>query len=509
MGSGVAGRVGNTVRRLTLTPSPTRPLMALRAGSLGPGYRSRRVPATLIGSLGPMTVRVYDTMQRAKVDLTPRDPGKVAMYVCGPTVYDVPHVGHGRTAVVFDVVRRYLEWSDLDVHYVSNVTDVEDKIIKRAAEVGSSESEIAQRFEAAYWEQLDRANVQRPDDMPHATEYIDGMVALISELIGVGHAYVVPDKGVYFDVMSFPSYGALPHLTIEQLLDSAGSRVDVDEDKRKPVDFALWKRAKPGEPAWESPWGEGRPGWHIECSVMSLDLLGEGFDLHGAGDDLVFPHHENERVQAEAAGHRFSRLWMHSGMVEIGGEKMAKSLGNFTTLEDALDRHGGRAFRMAVLQTHYRKAMELGDAELTSAASAVAGLDALARRAAAAGIEATGAPFDEAVIARFREEMDDDFGTPGAVGAVFVAVKAANEAIDAGDSARAASLLSTVTELAGAVGLELDAGIGEDAEIDSLVAQRDEARAARDFAAADRIRDELTARGVTLEDTSTGTIWHR
>jgi len=456
-----------------------------------------------------MAVRVYDTMQRTKVELAPRESGKVGIYVCGPTVYDVPHVGHGRTAVVFDVVRRYLEWSGLDVHYVSNVTDVEDKIIARAAETGSSEPELAQRFEAAYWEQLDRANVKRPDDMPHATEYIDGMVALISELIDAGHAYVVPDKGVYFDVMSFPSYGALPHLTIEQLLDSAGSRVDVDEDKRNPVDFALWKRAKPGEPVWDSPWGEGRPGWHIECSVMSLDLLGEGFDLHGAGEDLVFPHHENERVQAEAAGHPFARVWMHSGMVQIGGEKMAKSLGNFTTLEDALDTHGGRAFRMAVLQTHYRKATELGDPELTTAASAVARLDALARRAAGAGVDTDGAPVDDAVVSRFREAMNDDFGMPGAVAVIYDTVATANQAIDADDDTRAASLLATVIETAGALGLTIEAGTGEDAEIDALVAQRDQARADRDFAAADRIRDDLTARGITLEDTSTGTIWHR
>ena len=456
-----------------------------------------------------MAVRVYDTMQRAKVGLVSRDPGKLAMYVCGPTVYDVPHVGHGRTAVVFDVVRRYLEWVGLDVHYVSNVTDVEDKIIKRAAETGSSEPEIAKKYEAVYWEQLDRANVRRPDDMPHATDYIEGMIKLIGELIDAGHAYVVPDKGVYFDVISFPGYGALPRLTIEQLLDSAGARVDVDEEKRNPVDFALWKSAKPGEPAWDSPWGEGRPGWHIECSVMSLDLLGEGFDLHGAGDDLVFPHHENERAQAEAAGHPFSRVWMHSGMVEIGGEKMAKSLGNFTTLEDALDQHGGRAFRMAVLQTHYRKAVELGDTELEAAATAVARLDAHARRADAAGIDPTTASVDDSVVQAFRDAMDDDFNTPNAVGVIFKAVEAANKAVDARDPKTAASLVATVLELAGALGLTIETGTGEDAEIDALVAERDRARAEKDFATADRVRDELTARGITLEDTPNGTIWHR
>jgi len=453
-------------------------------------------------------VQVYDTLARAKVELDPRDPGKLAMYVCGPTVYDVPHVGHGRTAVVFDVARRYLQWSGLDVHYVSNVTDVEDKIIARAAETGSTEPEVAQQFESAYWEQLERLNVQTPDDVPHATAYIERMISLIEELMDAGHAYVA-DTGVYFDVAAFAQYGALSHRTLDQLLESAGARVDVDEAKRNAVDFVLWKAAKPGEPAWDSPWGSGRPGWHIECSAMSLDLLGEGFDLHGGGDDLIFPHHENERAQAEGAGHTFARHWMHSGMVVIGGEKMSKSLGNFRTLGEALDAHGGRAFRLAVLQTHYRKAMELGDAELEAAASGIAKLDALARRATAAGVDAAGAALDEETVARFRSEMDDDFGSPGAVACVFDALNGANQAINGGDQGRAATLLATVIELASALGLEINAGTGENAEIDALVAQRDAARAAKDFAAADRIRDELAARGLTLEDTPTGTIWHR
>jgi cysteinyl-tRNA synthetase len=314
---------------------------------------------------------------------------------------------------------------------------------------------------------------------------------------------------VYFDVMTFPSYGALPHRTIEQLLDSAGARVDVDAGKRNPIDFALWKAAKPGEPQWDSPWGPGRPGWHIECSAMSLDLLGEGFDLHGAGNDLVFPHHENERAQAEAAGHPFARHWIHSGMVQTGGQKMSKSLGNFQTLADALDEVGPRAFRLGALQTHYRKDMELGPSELADAAKAGRRLDALARRAAAAGVDAAHAPLDDATVQRFRAEMDDDFGTPGAVAAIFEAAAAANNAIDAGDHKRAASLLATIIELAGVLGLSLEAGNSEDIEIDALVAERDAARASKDFATADRIRDDLTAGGITLEDTPTGTIWHR
>ena len=339
-----------------------------------------------------MPVRLFDTIARAKVELVPREPGKLSMYVCGPTVYDVPHVGHGRTATTFDVIRRYLEWRGFAVTFVSNVTDVEDKIIARAAATGSTEPEVAARFEAAYWEQLDRLGVRRPDHVPHATEYIASMQRLIAELIESGHAYVVDGQGVYYDVVSFPSYGALPHRTLEQLLESAGARVEIDEAKRNPVDFALWKAAKPGEPAWPSPWGAGRPGWHIECSAMSLDLLGEGFDIHGGGDDLAFPHHENERAQAEGAGHAFARHWIHSAMVQVDGEKMSKSLGNFTTLAEALDAHGPRAFRMAVLQTHYRRAIELGDAELGSAGAAVDRLDALVRRAQALGDRRLGRP---------------------------------------------------------------------------------------------------------------------
>ncbi len=453
-------------------------------------------------------IRLHDTFSREKVEFVPREPGKVSIYVCGPTVYEVPHVGHGRAAIVFDVIRRYLEWRGLDVMFVSNVTDVEDKIIRRAAEEGSSEPEVAQRYEAAYWAEMDRIGVRRPDSLPRATAYIDRMVKLIGELVDSGRAYVVEGQGVYFDVTSFPEYGELAHRRLEDLLGSAGARVDVDERKRNAVDFALWKSAKPGEPAWDSPWGKGRPGWHIECSAMSLDLLGEGFDIHGGGDDLVFPHHENERAQAEGAGHRFARYWIHNGMVMVGTEKMAKSLGNFTMLKDALDAHGPRAMRMAVLQTHYRSPVEIGDGELDAAGEAVSRLDALARRAQAAGIPGD-APFDEQAVTAFRDAMDDDFRTPEAMSVVFTLARKANTAIDEGDTERAASGVATVRELSRAVGLELDGGTGADEEIDLLVRRRDAARSERDFDEADRIRAELADRGITLEDTPTGTIWHR
>jgi cysteinyl-tRNA synthetase len=453
-------------------------------------------------------VRLYDTRARAKVDLEPREPGRLSMYVCGPTVYDVPHIGHGRTVLVYDVIRRYLRWRGFDVTFVSNVTDIEDKIIARANETGASAPDLARRFEAAYWEQVDRLGVERPDHTPHATEYVAAMRERIAELVDDGHAYVVPERGVYFDVPSDADYGALPHQRLSQLLESAGARVEVDDAKRHPVDFALWKAAKPGEPAWDSPWGPGRPGWHIECSTMALDLLGDGFDVHGAGDDLVFPHNENERAQAEAAGHPYARHWLHSGMVEVGGEKMAKSLGNFRTLADALDVHGPRAFRVAVLQTHYRKATDLGDAELRAAGSAVDRLDALARRAAAAGVDTSGTP-DPETVARFQAEMDDDFGTPGALAAIFDAVGAANQAIDDGDPAGAAPLAAAATQLGGVLGVPVVTGGDADAEIDALIARRDAARAAGDYEAADRVRADLAARGIVLEDGPQGTRWHR
>ena len=457
-------------------------------------------------------VRIRDSLLRDTVELVTREPGKVSMYVCGPTVYDVPHVGHGRTALAFDVIRRYLAWRGFEVTFVSNVTDVEDKIITRAAERGTTEPELAAEFEAAYFEQLARLGVERADHTPHATEYIDEMLALVGELVADGHAYVVEGQGVYFDVASYAGYGALPHRSFADLLESAGARVDVDEAKKSPIDFALWKAAKPGEPTWDSPWGPGRPGWHIECSAMSLDLLGEGFDIHGGGDDLAFPHHENERAQSEAAGHPFARHWIHSGMVLVGGEKMSKSLGNFTTLAEALDAHGPRAFRLAVLQSHYRKPMDLGPTELEAAKKGVERFEAMLRAAEAAGIDAADAPLAEGIVTKFRDAMDDDFNTPLAMGTVFEAVREANRAISAGDAARAASLVATVLELTGALGLDLttaDVPAAGDVEIDRLVRERDEARAARDFARADTLRDELTARGITLEDTPSGTVWRR
>jgi cysteinyl-tRNA synthetase len=455
-------------------------------------------------------VRIHDSLAKRAVELTTRVPGRVSIYVCGPTVYDVPHVGHGRTAIVYDVIRRYLEWRGNEVTFVGNVTNVEDKIIARAAAEGTSEQELADRYEQAYWDELARLNVRRPDDVPRATEFIEPMVELIGELVASGHAYVIEGEGVYFSVPSYARYGELSGRRLDDLVDNAGARVEVDEQKRSPVDFALWKAAKPGEPDWDSPWGRGRPGWHIECSAMSLAILGEGFDLHGGGDDLVFPHHENERAQAEAAGHTFATHWIHSGMVMVGGEKMSKSLNNFTTLGDAIDRYGAAAFRLAVLQVHYRSQMELTAAELGAAAEGIQRVENLRRRAARAGVAP--AASDPGTRQAFTAAMDDDFGTPAAVAAVFDAVRAANAALDADTFDVAAARLGAVEELLGALGFATGAPGGDgddDAEVDALVAERDAARAGRDFATADRIRDELTQRGITIEDGAGGSTWHR
>ncbi|HEX9467660.1 MAG TPA: cysteine--tRNA ligase, partial [Acidimicrobiia bacterium] len=403
-------------------------------------------------------VRIRDTLLRETVELTPREAGKVAMYVCGPTVYDEPHIGNARTAVAFDTIRRYLEWTGLDVTYVSNVTDIDDRIITRAAQQGKTEPELASEFERIYFQRMSSLNVRPADHCPHATEYIDHMIRLIAELVDSGHAYTIEGQGVYFAVETAPDYGALPHRDFEELRKSAGARVEIDQTKRSPMDFALWKAAKPGEPVWESPWGPGRPGWHIECSAMSLDLLGEGFDLHGGGDDLVFPHHENERVQATTAGHAFARHWIHSGMVTIGGDKMSKSLGNFMTIPDALAVYAPSAIRLAMLQSHYRRAADLGPTELTAATRAVESFDALERRATAAGVDPAGAAFDDATLEQFRGAMDDDFNTPGAVAAIFDAVKRANRAIDRGERDEASSLLATVRELTTTLGLVFENG---------------------------------------------------
>ncbi len=455
-------------------------------------------------------IRLYDTLSRELVELRPRAPGTVSMYVCGPTVYDVPHLGHARTAVTYDVLCRYLTWRGMDVTVVSNITDVDDKIIERATAEESTEQEVAARFSDVYIRELDALGVAEPTARPRATEYVPEMVSFTEHLLARGAAYVIDGAGVYFDVARYPDYGRLPGRRPEELRESAGARVAVDERKRDPLDFALWKAAKPGEPTWDSPWMPGRPGWHIECVAMSLGLLGDDFDIHGGGSDLVFPHHENERAEAEAAGRRFARLWMHSALVNVEGEKMAKSAGNFRTLADVLAVHDPRALRLAMLQAHYRSTMEIDESVLASAAAGIERLDAFARRVGALGevdVPQQTAP-SKAARAAFEEAMDNDMGTPGAVAAIFELLRKGNIAVDAGESDAAAGALDTVRALTGALGLRLHDPSPDEA-IQQRVNERQAARAARDYAAADRIRAELADEGVELEDTPSGTVWHR
>ena len=460
-------------------------------------------------------LRFTDSLTGKKVEFTPREPGKASVYWCGPTVYDDPHLGHARSTLAFDVLVRYLRWSDYDVCAVSNITDIDDKIINRAAAEGGSEPEVAGRYEASFIGQMDRLNVAHPDLRPRATEYVDKMVEIIADLVDREMAYTT-DSGVYFDVDRLDDYGALVGRSVEDLREGAGARVEVDDYKNDPLDFALWKAAKPGEPTWDSPWGPGRPGWHIECVAMSLHLLGDGFDIHGGGDDLVFPHHENERAEALGCGRAFARHWVHNAMVQVDGEKMSKSLGNFTTLDDLLNTWDPRALRLLVLQTHYRRTMEVGSTTLDQSAAALARLDKFADRMA--GSDLPEAEPDADVVTRFRTAMDDDLGSPQALAVIFDAVRDANRALDAEDDSTAAELHAAAIELAGVLGLELGSAAApardvqndaEAAEIDDLVDQRVAAKAAKNYDKADRIRDKLTARGIILEDSARGTSWHR
>ena len=452
-------------------------------------------------------LQLFDTAKGGVAPFEPREPGKVSMYVCGPTVYGPPHLGHGRFSLVFDVLRRYLAWAGNDVTYVSNITDIDDKIIQRALDEDRDWRDIAQRCEAVWYRAMDALDVRRPDHDPHATAYVEQMVALIGRLVDAGAAYETSD-GVYFVSERVDDYGLLARQPLDSL--KAGARVEGIDEKRSPVDFALWKKAKAGEPHWPSPWGEGRPGWHTECVVMSLDLLGEDFDIHGGGQDLAFPHHENERAQAVADGRRFARTWVHNGFVEVEGTKMSKSLGNVTNLVDLVEQYDPRAYRLLVLRSHYRSPIDVTDDSLRDAEAALARLDAFARRAAAQDLPAAD-PEAEA-LTQFRTAMDDDLQTPTATGLLFDLVRRANVSLDAGDAAAAAPVAAAVSEIAGALGLELRIGGDGDAVPDEVTAwatERDTARAAKDWPRADSLRDRIVAAGYVVEDTPAGAVVRR
>ncbi|HFD79886.1 MAG TPA: cysteine--tRNA ligase [Gammaproteobacteria bacterium] len=463
-------------------------------------------------------LKVYNSLTRRKEEFVPIEPGKVRMYVCGMTVYDYCHLGHARVLVVFDVIVRHLRSLGYDVTYVRNITDVDDKIIDRALKRGESIQRLTARYIEAMHEDADALGVLRPDFEPRATESMSDIIHMIQALLDKGYAYQADNGDIYYSVSHFEHYGQLSGKQLEDL--RSGARVEVDEAKRDPLDFVLWKSAKPGEPAWPSPWGEGRPGWHIECSAMSTECLGAHFDIHGGGMDLKFPHHENEIAQSEAAtGEHFVNYWIHNGFVQVDEEKMSKSLGNFFTVREILERYQPEEVRYFILASHYRSPLNYSDDNLDKARAALQRLYTALRDSGA--VDAGSVEADQEYVRRFEAAMNDDFNTPEALAVLFELVRAINRARESG-SAEVCRLAATLKQLGGRLGLlQADPeaylrgphGAGEegpdDAEIDRLVARRDQARADRDWAEADRIREQLEGLGIVLEDSPGGTRWRR
>ncbi len=457
-------------------------------------------------------LQIYNSLTRKKEPFTPIQAGKVRMYVCGMTVYDYCHVGHARVMVAFDMVARYLRARGLDVTYIRNITDIDDKIIKRAQENGEDVSALTARFIAAMDEDAARLGVVKPDAEPRATVYMPQIEKMIGTLVDRGLAYQAGNKDVYYRVRQFVPYGKLSGKSLDDL--QAGARVEIGEEKDDPLDFVLWKAAKPGEPQWASSWGAGRPGWHIECSAMSTACLGSHFDIHGGGMDLKFPHHENEIAQSEGAtGEKFVNTWMHVGFVRVNQEKMSKSLGNFFTVREVLKAYDPEVLRYFILASHYRSPLDYSDENLKAAKSALDGFY-IALRGVPTGV----APKESDYAKRFHEAMEDDFNTPAALAGLFDLARALNKAH--GDTAQAARLGAELRTLGGVLGLlqrnpeeYLRAGVTDalgEADIEALIARRIEARKNRNWAESDRIRDELKAKGVLLEDVAGGkTVWRR
>ncbi len=459
-------------------------------------------------------LKVYNTLSRQKEEFIPIHANKVGMYVCGVTIYDLCHIGHGRTFVAFDVVSRYLRYLGYDLKYVRNVTDVDDKIIKRAAENGETCDQLTERMLAEMHADFDALNIARPDLEPRATHHIAEIIELVEKLLARNHAYVASNGDVMFSVETDADYGVLSRQDLEQL--QAGARVEVADVKRNPMDFVLWKMSKPGEPSWASPWGEGRPGWHIECSAMNCKQLGEHFDIHGGGSDLMFPHHENEIAQSTCAHEGpYVNYWMHSGMVMIDKEKMSKSLDNFFTIRDVLAYYDAETVRYFLMSGHYRSQLNYSEDNLKQARSALERLYTALRGMDENAQPAGGGEF----VARFRESMDDDFNTPEAYSVLFDLAREVNR-LKAEDLAAASGLAARLRELSAVLGLlQQDPELflqgtcstdGDDvAKIEALIQQRNDARKNKEWALADSARNQLTEMGIELEDGAQGTTWRR
>jgi cysteinyl-tRNA synthetase len=461
-------------------------------------------------------LHLYNSLTRRKEVFNPITPGQVRMYVCGMTVYDYCHLGHARVLVVFDMVTRWLRGSGYQVTYVRNVTDIDDKIIKRALDNGEPYTALTQRFIAAMHQDSAALGVLPPDHEPRATEYVGNMLDMIRTLIERGHAYAAANGDVYYAVQSFADYGHLSGKSLEDL--RAGERVEVDPNKRDPMDFVLWKAAKPGEPSWPSPWGSGRPGWHIECSAMGSDLLGRHFDIHGGGQDLQFPHHENEIAQSEGAhGCKFVNYWLHNGFVRVDDEKMSKSLGNFFTIREVLEKYKAEVVRFFILRAHYRSPLNYSDQHLDDANAALTRLYTALRGIPFVPVEID---WNAPMPARFRDAMNDDFNTPEALAVLFDLAGQVNKSKDAEQAGLLrglAGVLGLLTQSADTFFQE-SVGAGDEMEtstsygkqrIELLVEERLAARKAKDFKRSDAIRDELKAAGVILEDSPQGTLWRR
>ena len=455
-----------------------------------------------------MTIKFYNSLTNQKEDFVPINEGEVGMYVCGMTVYDNCHLGHARAMMAFDILARYLRYQNYKVNFVRNITDIDDKIIERANENNETIDALTDRTIASMHEDFLKLGLELPTNEPRATDHIEGMIKMINGLIDKGHAYHSESGDVFFAVRTFPEYGKLSNKNIDDL--NPGARIKEDESKKDPLDFVLWKSAKPNEPSWDSPWGLGRPGWHIECSVMSLENLGEHFDIHGGGPDLLFPHHENEIAQSECASdHKFANYWMHSGLLKINGEKMSKSLGNFAMLKDLYNSYHPEVIRYYLISSHYRSSLNFDNESLDQARSA---LTRLYQALLLAPAEET--DLHDESISEFIKSMNDDLNTPEALSTLFGLAKLINNSQNVQEQSMYSSTMKELGQVLGLLHensdafLQYGASLSDD-EIEAQIQQRNEARKANDFQKADQIRDDLAEQGILLDDSTEGTTWKK